>query len=539
MPKSILSRFVVLIIISLSTLVALPSAFTEEAPRLVHKDGRYALLVDGKPFLMLGGQIHNSSAWPSELPQVFQSIEALHANTLEAPVYWEQMEPTPGRFDFSNVDALVHGSRDHHIRLVVLWFGTWKNGQMHYAPEWVKTNPDRYPRMIRPDGEPTDVLSANSRTNLEADKAAFIALMHHLKEIDSTDHTVLTVQVENESGGIGTVRDFGPAANAAFAGQVPADLLAIANKQPGSWIQVFGGEADETFQAYHQAKYINEIAAAGKAEFSIPLYINVWVSYPPAELPERRIAIPGIQYPSGGAVQKLVGMWRSLAPAVDLIGPDIYSDDSGFYLDTIHAYHRPDNPLWIPETGRNDSYAKFFFSALGDGALGFSPFGIDKTGWNILGDDPSKGHAENFALISPMSRELAQWNFEGKVKTSVEEPGQAQQELDFGAWQATVSFGFPQQDGRRPPGTKDAHGTALVTQIAADEFLITGIDASIGFHLPGKLPGQRMQILAAEQGRYEDGVWKKLRLWNGDETDRGLTFRKGEPAVVRVRLGRF
>jgi hypothetical protein len=539
MPKSILSRFVVLIIISLSTLVALPSAFTEEAPRLVHKDGRYALLVDGKPFLMLGGQIHNSSAWPSELPQVFQSIEALHANTLEAPVYWEQMEPTPGRFDFSNVDALVHGSRDHHIRLVVLWFGTWKNGQMHYAPEWVKTNPDRYPRMIRPDGEPTDVLSANSRTNLEADKAAFIALMHHLKEIDSTDHTVLTVQVENESGGIGTVRDFGPAANAAFAGQVPADLLAIANKQPGSWSQVFGGEADETFQAYHQAKYINEIAAAGKAEFSIPLYINVWVSYPPAELPERRIAIPGIQYPSGGAVQKLVGMWRSLAPAVDLIGPDIYSDDSGFYLDTIHAYHRPDNPLWIPETGRNDSYAKFFFSALGDGALGFSPFGIDKTGWNILGDDPSKGHAENFALISPMSRELAQWNFEGKVKTSVEEPGQAQQELDFGAWQATVSFGFPQNDGRRPPGTKDAHGTALVTQIGADEFLITGTDASIGFHLPGKLPGQRMQILAAEQGRYEDGVWKKLRLWNGDETDRGLTFRKGEPAVVRVRLGRF
>ena len=107
-------------------------------------------------------------------------------------------------------------------------------------------------------------------------------------------------------------------------------------------------------------------------------------------------------------MQKLVGLWRSLAPAVDLIGPDIYSDDSGFYLDTIHAYDRPDNPLWIPETGRNDSYAKFFFSALGDGALGFSPFGIDKTGWNILGDDPNKGHAENFALIAPMSRELAQ-----------------------------------------------------------------------------------------------------------------------------------
>jgi len=516
-----------------------PFLHAEEAPKLVQKDGRYALLVDGKPFLLLGGQIHNSSAWPSELPQVFQSIESLHANTIEAPVYWEQMEATEGHFDFSLVDALVQGARQHKIHIVLLWFGTWKNGQMHYAPEWVKTDTKRFPRMIRPDGELTDVLSANSRTNLEADKKAFVALMHHLKEIDSTDHTVITVQVENESGGIGTARDNSPEANAEFAKQVPADLLAVDHRKPGTWSQVYPGEADEVFQAYYQAKYVNEIATAGKAEFAIPLYVNVWVDYPPAELPERRLDQPGVGYPSGGPVQKRVAMWRALAPALDWIGPDIYSDDSGFVRDILHTYHRPDNPLVIPEIGRNDSYAKVLFYALGNGAIGFAPFGIDQSGWNIQGNDPPKAHAANFALLGPISRQIAQWNFDGHLKTAVEEPGAAQQELDFGPWQATVSFGFPQHDGRRPPGTKDAHGVALVAQLGPDEFVVTGMDASISFHQPGKLAGQRMQILAAEQGTYENGEWHKLRLWNGDETDRGLQFQPNEPTIIRIRLGKF
>jgi beta-galactosidase GanA len=298
-----------------------------DAPKFVSKDGRWALLVDGKPYLMLGGQIHNSSAWPSELPEAWKSLETLHANTVEAPVYWEQIEARPGQFDWTNVDAIVKGAREHNLHVVLLWFGTWKNGNMHYVPEWIKTDTKKYPRAIRPDGELTDVLSANSRNNLEADKAAFVQLMRHLKAIDSQEHTVLMVQVENEAGCIGTVRDFSPEANAKFAAAVPSDLLAIVHKQAGNWKEVFGGDADEVFQVYYQAKYIDEIASAGKAEFSIPLYINVWLSYPPAELPERRIAIPGIQYPSGGAVQQYVGLWRALAPSLDLIAPDISRRD--------------------------------------------------------------------------------------------------------------------------------------------------------------------------------------------------------------------
>ncbi len=519
-------------------LTLLPRSFGAEAPKLVQKDGRYALMVDGWPYLILGGQIHNSSAWPSELPQVWESMAALHANTIEAPVYWEQLEPQEGHFDFGNVDQIVEGARSHQLRVVLLWFGTWKNGNMHYVPAWVKADTKRFPRVIRPDGEPIDVLSPLSRNTLEADKSAFVKLMQHLKQTDGEQHTVLLIQVENESGNIGSVRDNSAEANREFTGAVPSDLLAAAHKQPGTWSQVFGADADEMFQFYHQARYINEIAAAGKAEFAIPCYINVWIDYPAAELPERQLEMPGIAYPSGGAVQKMVGLWRVLAPSIDMIGPDIYADDSPFYRDTMHAYHRTDNPLWIPETGRSDSFGKFLFYALGDGAIGFSPFGVDQSGWNILGDEPWKAHARNFALIAPMSREIAELEFEGKLKTAVEEPGQTAQELDFGTWQASVAYGFPQPDGRRAPGTKDAHGAALVAQLGPDEFLVTGVDASVNFHLTGKAPWMRSQIITAEQGVYDNGLWRPQKLWNGDETDRGLCFYD-KPAVIRVKLGRF
>jgi hypothetical protein len=523
----------------LVAVIAPGAGFAAQAPRFVEKNGRFALLVEGQPYLILGGQIHNSSAWPSELPAVWKALAELHANTLEAPVYWEQMEPQPGRFDWDNVDQVVKGAREHNLHLVLLWFGTWKNGNMHYVPEWIKTDTKRFLRVIRPDGEPIDVLSANSRSNLEADKPAFAALMRHLKTLDAEEHTILLVQVENESGIIGSVRDFSPASNNEFAGQVPAEMLSATNKQPGTWSEVFRGDADELFQLYHQARYVNEVAAAGKAEFQIPVYINVWLSYPPAELPERRIPVPGIQYPSGGAVQRWIGLWRRLAPAINAIAPDIYGSDPGFVHDVLAAYHRPDNPLLVPEIAKTDAFAKYDFSALGEGAVGIAPFGVDPRGWNILGDTPATAHARNFALLGPMVREIARLNFDGKLKTSVELPGQTQQELDFDDWQATISYGYPQPDGRRPPGTSDAHGAALVAQLGPGEFLVTGIDASVSFHLPGRLPGLRMQILAAEEGSYQNGVWKSARLWNGDETDRGLQFHADDPAVVRVRVGSF
>jgi hypothetical protein len=518
--------------------VPLQWAKAVEAPKIVKKDGKSALFVEGKPYLMLGGQIHNSSGWPSELPQVWPSMEALHANTIEAPVYWEQIESQEGHFNFDNVDQLIEGSRAHNLQVVLLWFGTWKNGNMHYVPTWVKEDSKRFPHTIRPDGEPIDVLSPLSRNTLEADKSAFVALTRHLKQIDGDRHTVLMIQVENESGNIGSIRDNSDAANREFEGRVPSDLLTAAQKPSGSWRQVFAGDADEIFQVYHQAKYINEIAAAGKRELDIPYSINVWVNYPAGELPQRQLPLPGIGYPSGGAMQSRIGLWKALAPSIDVIGPDIYSSNSQFVLSVLQAYRRPDNALLIPEIGRNDEYGKFFYYALGAGAIGFTPFGVDQTGWNIFGDLPWKAHARNFELFQPMADEIARLEFEGKVKTAVEEPGRSEQQIDFGSWQATVAFGFPQSDGHTAPGTKDAHGAVMVAQLGPDEFLVTGTEASVVFHLPGKQPWMRSQFVTAEQGSFEQGVWKPIRLWNGDETDRGLCFYD-KPEVVRVRMGRF
>ena len=538
MSLNVPQRLASLLVTVLLILVAPKFANGAEVPKLVQKDGRYALMVDGRPYLILGGQIHNSSGWPSELPQVWESMAALHANTVEAPVYWEQLEAQEGHFDFTNVDQIIEGARSHNLRVVLLWFGTWKNGNMHYVPSWVKMDSKRFPHVIRPDGEPIDVLSPISRNTLEADKTALVNLARHLKQVDGEQHTVILIQVENESGNIGSVRDNSPEANRLFTGNVPPEMLTAAERKREPGARLFQAMQTKRFQLYYQAKYVNEIAAAAKAEFPIPYYINVWIDYPAAELPQRQLDTPGIGYPSGGAVQKMVGLWRKLAPSIEMIGPDIYADDSDFYRETMRAYKRPDNPLWIPETGRGDSFAKFLFYALGEGAIGFSPFGVDQSGWNILGEEPWKAHARNFALLAPMSREIAQLEFEGKVKTAVEEPGQTTQNVDLGAWQATVAFGFPQPDGRRAPGTKDAHGSALIAQLGPDEFLVTGVDASVSFHLPGKLPWMRSLILNAEQGSYENGAWKPIKLWNGDETDRGLSFYE-KPAVVRVRMGRF
>lgn len=525
---------------ALAAVSVLAAAQSVEAPRIEHKGDRYALMVEGKPYLALGGQIHNSSAWPSELPQVWASMEALHANTIEAPAYWEQIEPVEGQFDFSNVDALIEGARAHNLHMVLLWFGTWKNGNAHYVPTWVKQDAKKYPRTIRPDGEPIDVLSPLGKATLEADKKAFVALTKHLKQVDGDKHTIIAIQVENESGNVGSDRDHSPEANKLFAAQVPGEALKATGKQTaGTWAEVYKGEADEVFQAYYQAKYINEIAAAGKQEFNIPFYINVWLDYPVAQLAQRQLDQPGVGYPSGGPVQKRVGMWRALATSIDMVGPDIYADDSPWYREIIKTYHRADNPLWIPETGRSDEYSKFFFYALGNGALGFAPFGVDRTGWNITGDASWNGHAENFALVKPWADVLAGLIFEGKVKSSVEEPGSSSEEVSLNGWQATVAFGFPQADGRRAPGTKDAHGAALIAQTGADEFVLMGKDASVIFHLPGKLPWQHSEFLTAEEGAYVNGVWKTDRLLNGDETDRGICFFGAHGKLVRVRMNRF
>jgi len=515
-------------------------SFADDIPHLEKKDGRFALVVGGQPFLMLGAQINNSSSWPSEMPKVWPALEDMHVNTVEAPVYWETMEPEPGKFDFANVDLLVNGAREHHLHLVLLWFGTWKNGQAHYVPEWVKTHPEKYPREVSSYGKILDVLSPYSEVNLDADKTAFSALMRHIKETDSAQHTVIMIQVENESGSIGSVRDFSPAAQEEFNGNVPALLVKDLHLASGTWSKVFGADADERFAAYSTARYINEVARAGKAEYPLPMYCNVWITYPVAALENRDHPSPGQEYPSGGPQQGNIGIWKSAAPAIDVLAPDFYSNDVDLYHKTVAAYHRDDNALFIPETGRTANFGRYFFYALGQGAIGFSPFGVDYTGWWGTEQKVPEWLSENYSLVGPMDLEIAKLNFDGKLQTAVEQKGEPRQSLHFDGVDAVVSFGFPQGDGEVPPGTTDEHGRAIVAQLGPLEFLVTGFDASVSFKVTDK-PGaaannEQLEILRADEGQYVDGVWQTSRIWNGDQTDRGLNFRGVNKSVVRVRL---
>jgi beta-galactosidase GanA len=522
----------------------------QEMPRLVQEQGRATLMVDGQPFFELGAQVDNSSGWPGRLDAVWAAAERMKLNTLEVPVYWEQMEPVQGRFDFTVVDAVVKQAREHRVRLVLLWFGTWKNGKMHYVPDWVKADTVKYPRMLSKAGVGIDVLSPNAPVNLEADSAAFAALMRHLKETDA-QHTVILMQVENESGSLGLVRDFSPMAQAIFDGPVPAELVKALGKKPGTWAQVFGDDADETFAAWSVSRYINAVAAAGKKELALPMYANNWLKSPRAY---PVTTVPGEDYPSGGPTVNMIPVWKAMAPALDILAPDIYVPSSERYRVVMQDFHRADNPLLIPESlgfepfPGASGYARYLYYALGDGAVGFANFGLDR----LHVDEPlsaeSLAQVEGFRLLGSFDRELAALKFAGKVQTAVEENGIAQKELAFGgngaqAWRAVVSFP-PAYDPPAAPvstssDTTGLHvGRAMVAALGPNEFLVAAIDCRVQFALPVHSGGKQAQMLKVEEGRYEGTTWVPVRLWNGNETDYGLNFG-GKGSLLRVTMGIF
>jgi len=503
-------------------------------PRVVHEQGRHALLVDGQPYTVLAAQLHNSSAWPAVLPGVWNDVLALHPNTLEAPVYWEQFEPAKGRFDTRHVDALVEGARAHGLRLVILWFGSWKNGQMHYVPEWIKSDPARYPRVLDEHGQPVDDLSTQATSNLEADKAAFAALMAHIERVDGDRHTVIMVQVENEPGTIGTVRDHSPAAEEAFGGNVPADLAKALGKPAGkTWTETFGTDADEQFNAHGIARYIDQVAAAGKAVYPLPMYVNTWLRYKGKHL-------PGNDYPSGGATWNVLDLWKASAPHIDLIGTDLYSTDYNEFTKVVGQYTRADNPPWISETGYDAGNAPYLFHVLANGGIGFSVFGVDNDPDTPERRKATLAHARNFALVDSINGQVAAAAYRGTLHASVEQRGQPKRTIALdNRWRADVSYGAPRW-GDAPaelPGTPDATGHVLVVPLGTDEYLVTGFDARVEF-ARDNADGRHGQLLRVEEGSYVDGRWKAIRWWNGDETDYGLNFTD-KPVLLKVRLGSY
>jgi len=506
-------------------------------PHLIQKDGRHALIVDGAPFLILGAQSNNSSAWPSTLPKVWSAVEAAQVNTLEIPVYWEQFEPEQGKFDYSLVDQILGGARDHKVRLVFLWFATWKNGSSHYLPMWLKRQPELCPRIIGKTGRRIDSPSPHAPALLEADSRAFGAFMHHLKEADP-QHTVIMVQVENEPGSWDTVRDYSPAAQKLFTAPVPGELLKALGKESragGDWAAVFGRDADEFFQAWSVAHYIGQVAAAGKAEYPLPLYCN-------AALRDPLTQPAASYYESGGPTDNVLDIWKAAAPAVDVLAPDIYMDDSAHYLKVMELYNRPDNALFIPETIGSPTGTRYCYAALARGAIGWSPFGIDsphRTFEATPGDPTLNPIAINCRVLNPMMREIAQLAFEGRLRAAVEEKDEHQQTLPLGRWQAVVTFGPPTGGyGRNPKGNPEPVGRMLVAPLGENEFLVTGYMCRVDFKIAEAAAGAQREFLRVEEGSFDGGVFRPTRIWNGDETDWGLNFGSA-PQVLRVQLATY
>ena len=521
-----------------------PSAAAQDQPlpRVVSENGRHALYVDGKPYLILGAQANNSSNYPAMLPKVWPTIRALNANTLEIPVAWEQVEPVEGQFDFSWLDALIPQARENNVRLVILWFGTWKNTSGSYVPEWVKLDGTRFPRMRTREGKTHYVHSPHARATLEADKRAFVAMMRHIREIDP-DRTVIMVQPQNEVGSYGSPRDFSAEANRLFAAPIPADLARKIGKR-GTWTEVFGKKADSSFNAWYTARYIDEIAEAGQAVLNLPMYVNVVTSDPFDPTAGEGGGA------SGGADWPVLDVWKAAAPHIAIAAPDLYDRAHKVYEGKLEKMSRPDNPLFVPETGNDYDFARYFWLALGKGAIGWAPFGMDPTysnhplGGKDLADNLD-AFASKFALMRPIASDWARLALaHPTIGFAKAEDGAAQSQVS-GRWKVTAqyglwAFGDPSWTWMEMPPhpNKDRLvGGAALIQLGPDEFLLAGSDVRIGFGLASPKEGDNVHFLSVEEGAFENGRWVMHRRWNGDQTDYGLNL--GAPTLLRVRLGTY
>lgn len=517
---------------------AVVSAAEKERYRMAHipyieGTGRLATLyVDGKPFHIRGGELHNSSA--SDLrymeERVWTALRPLGLNGVIAPVYWECLEPEEGKFDFELVDGLIAQARREGMKLVLLWFGLWKNGASTYIPLWAKNDPERF-GIVRNAGDrplgymgglwdPT--VSPLCRDAVAADARAFAALMAHLRDTDD-ERTVVMIQAENEIGVVGAARDYSERAEAAFAEEIPAALAETFGVH-GTWSEAFGTDAAETFMAWHYACAVETIVSAGKAEYPLPVYVNAWLEQAPG--------VPGT-YPSGGPQFKMHRVWRAAAPHVDLYAPDIYVPN---FRDVCDEYASDGNPLFIPEArGPVDAVANFLYAVGEHNAICFAPFGIEDVAGRAEELDPqvlaqlnispeAMGVAADgarllggvYGAVGGMEDVIEKAHREGKIHGFLDN-GNASEIIDLENIRLRISYGSPFG------GAKHAAG-GLVIELGDYELLVLACGCAVEFEAP-EHTGMKLDLLRKEEGRFEDGKWVRGRILNGDERYRN-TFGK-------------
>jgi hypothetical protein len=527
--------------------------------------------VNGKPFFPLGGQARNSSGYnDSESEMAFQALKLAHGNTLEIPVCWEQIEPEEGKFDFTSVDDLLASARRYEVKLILLWFATWKNGTMDFAPEWVKINPDRFRRVTSSTGADLWVLSSHCQVNREADKKAFTALCEHLKAKDSAEQTVIAIQIENEPGIIASDRDYGTEAQAEFDDLVPQKLLTAMNqagggpvydlwqeaggKESGTWPELFGWAAGEIMSAWSIATFIDGVAQVGKASYDIPMYLNVW-------LMEGFWGLPGESYPTGGAVTKVLDVYKWFTPNVDLIAPDIYVADSKGYEAICATYARQDNPLFVPESPPGGSNAVNMFRAIVDyNAIGY---GFMSSQYVVAEDGSVRPQlqalVDSMQCVSSAIPLLLKYQGTSKIQTVIQEEHMDMLRMDFDGYVGLVHFGDGpapriRKDWRHlsmktlPKGETDSgRGRGLVVQVSTHEFYLVGANYRL-FLRPKRHPNRMRSSslvsafmlnrvahhLRVDEGHFdESGAFVVDRRRNGDEINYGLWV---EPDIGVLRV---
>jgi len=462
-------------------------------------------MVDGKPFYPLGAQADNQSGRSaSESETAFKAVKMLHGNTLLIAVHWEQVEPEEGKFDFFCVDALLANARRYGLKLILLWFATWFAGTMDFVPAWVKADPKRFKHVASPTDKAIWSLSPHCKANLAADKKAFVAFCAYLKAKDSTERTVIGIQVENEPGIVGSDRDYGPEARAEFDSPVPAKLVAAmkaagkgqvydiwqqaGGKKSGTWPELFGWEAGELMTARSIATYIDSVAEAGKAVYDIPMYINVWMmAYP-------LWSLPGAHHASGGAVSRVLDIYKWSTPHIDIIAPDVYLRDTKAFEYACAAYSRDDNPFFLPESvqevtngGRSSQIWNMFHAIADYNLIGYFFFGVEY----IVTKDGSfrpdfQTLVDTMHCMAAAIPLLLKYQGTGKVHAVAQDEFMGGQEFDFDGYMGLAQFGGGQgnadwKDWRHPPGEtlyKDVadinRGRGLIIQAGKREFYLVG-----------------------------------------------------------------